>query len=346
MIDHAPRLAITMGDPAGVGPEIIVKACRRLLPRIEAGGLRLLVIGHRSALHAAQTVLNETLAFTEAEDVPLGFLAAGEEAEPVAFGRIAPEAGRFAYLAVERAVELALAGRIDAIVTAPLNKEALNLAGYHFAGHTDMLAALTHTRSSVMLLAHGDMRVGHVTTHVALADVPKLLTPERLRRTIDLTHAAVRDLGIANPRVAVAALNPHAGEGGLCQRPGAGRHGVRQAARAAVRCGGGDVPRPGSHPGQAAGLRRGSRHRHLAGAVGSEHHAGPAGDPHLGRSRHRVRHCREGDRQRGKPHRGDRLRGTPGRYAAGQGLIEINGNARPSCDVNPCLTDRLKGTDT
>ena len=115
-------------------------------------------------------------------------------------------------------MELAQAGRIDAIVTAPLNKEALNLAGYHYAGHTDMLAALTNTRSSVMLLAHGDMRVGHVTTHVALADVPKLLTPERLRRTIDLTHAAVRDLGIAAPRVAVAALNPHAGEGGLFGR--------------------------------------------------------------------------------------------------------------------------------
>ena len=117
-----------------------------------------------------------------------------------------------------RAVELAQAGQIDAIVTAPLNKEALNLAGYHYAGHTDMLAALTKTRSSVMLLAHGDMRVGHVTTHVALADVPKLLTPERLRRTIDLTYAAVRDLGIPKPRVAVAALNPHAGEGGLFGR--------------------------------------------------------------------------------------------------------------------------------
>jgi 4-hydroxythreonine-4-phosphate dehydrogenase len=218
MTDRVPRLAITMGDPAGVGPEIIVKACRRLLPRIEAGGLRLLVIGHRSALHAAQTLLHETLEFASVEDAPLAFLSAGEEAEPIVFGRIAPEAGRFAYLAVEQAVKLALAGRIDAIVTAPLNKEALNLAGYHFAGHTDMLAALTHTRSSVMLLAHGDMRVGHVTTHVALADVPKLLTPERLRRTIDLTHAAVRDLGIAEPRVAVAALNPHAGEGGLFGR--------------------------------------------------------------------------------------------------------------------------------
>jgi 4-hydroxythreonine-4-phosphate dehydrogenase len=218
MTDRVPRLAITMGDPAGVGPEIIVKACRRLLPRIEAGRLHLLVIGHRSALHAAQTLLHETLAFAPAADAPLAFLSAGEEAEPIVFGRIAPEAGRFAYLAVAQAVDLALAGRIDAIVTAPLNKEALNLAGYHFAGHTDMLAALTHTRSSVMLLAHGDMRVGHVTTHVALADVPKLLTPERLRRTIDLTHAAVRDLGIAEPRVAVAALNPHAGEGGLFGR--------------------------------------------------------------------------------------------------------------------------------
>jgi 4-hydroxy-L-threonine phosphate dehydrogenase PdxA len=119
---------------------------------------------------------------------------------------------------VARAVELAMAGRVDAIVTGRLNKEALNLAGYHYAGHTDMLAALTNTRSSVMLLAHGDMQVGHVTTHVALSDVPKLLTPERLRRTIDLTHAAVQDLGIARPRVAVAALNPHAGEEGLFGR--------------------------------------------------------------------------------------------------------------------------------
>jgi 4-hydroxythreonine-4-phosphate dehydrogenase len=218
MNERAPRLAITMGDPAGVGPEIIVKACRRLLPRIEAGALRLLVIGHRSALRSAQALLHEKLAVPETEDAPLGFFAVGEEAEPIASGKVASEAGRFAYLAVARAVELALAGRVDAIVTAPLNKEALNLAGYHYAGHTDMLAALTGTRSSVMLLAHGDMRVGHVTTHVALADVPRLLTAERLRRTIDLTHAAVRDLGIAHPRVAVAALNPHAGEGGLFGR--------------------------------------------------------------------------------------------------------------------------------
>ncbi len=219
MSASSPRLAITMGDPAGVGPEIIVKACRRLQPRLEAGELRLLVIGHRSALRAACDLLHEDLAFPAADpdaELPsLALLPAGEEQAPIIFGQLTPEAGRFAYLAVERAVALAQAGRIDAIVTAPLNKEALNRAGYHYAGHTDMLAALTHTPSSVMLLAHGDMRVSHVTTHVALEKVPALLTPERLRRTIDLTQAALLDLGIARPRIAVAALNPHAGEGGL-----------------------------------------------------------------------------------------------------------------------------------
>lgn len=222
MTQPAPRLAVTMGDPAGVGPEIIVKACVRLAPRLQGGALRLLVIGHRTALERALRLLGEDLAFPEvepgAEAPALAFLAAGEELGPVPVGAIAPEAGRFAYLAVARAVALARDGAVDAIVTAPLNKAALNLAGYHYAGHTDMLAALTGAKSSVMLLAHGNMRVGHVTTHVALADVPRLVTPERLRRTIDLTLAAVRDLGIERPRLAVAALNPHAGEGGLFGR--------------------------------------------------------------------------------------------------------------------------------
>jgi len=217
-VTNPPRLALTMGDPAGVGPEIIVKVCRNLQPRLDAGELRLLVIGHRSALHAARDLLDETLVFPETDSAPLALLSAGDEREPIRFGVLSPEAGRFAYLAVERAVALAKAGKIDAIVTAPLNKEALNLAGYHYAGHTDMLAALTNTKRSVMLLAHGDMRVSHVTTHVALQDVPGLLTPDRLRRTIDLTQGALIDLGIARPRIAVAALNPHAGEGGLFGR--------------------------------------------------------------------------------------------------------------------------------
>jgi len=207
-----------MGDPAGIGPEIIVKAARRLRPRLDANELRLLIIGHRSAL--LEAARDSGVAFPDlAGDPPtLSVLAAGEEREPIAIGQISPEAGRFSYLAVEQAVRLAQAGTIDAIVTAPLNKEALNRAGHHYAGHTDMLADLTGVKSSTMLLAHGDMRVTHVTTHVALEDVPKLLTPERLRRTIDITHQAMRDLGIDNPRIAIAALNPHAGEGGLFGR--------------------------------------------------------------------------------------------------------------------------------
>ncbi len=217
-----PTLAVTMGDPAGIGPEIILKACRRLAPRVTAGELQLLVIGHRSALRAAAAVLGDGGGIAEttegAEWPPLAFLAAGEEHAPVKFGEVSAEAGRFACLAVERAVRLALDKRVGGIVTAPLNKEALNRAGHHFAGHTELLASLTGVRGSVMLLAHGGMRVSHVTTHVPLADVPGLLTEARLRRVIDLTHAALRDLGIARPRIAVAALNPHAGEGGLFGR--------------------------------------------------------------------------------------------------------------------------------
>lgn len=219
MTADAPCLGITMGDPAGVGPEIIIKAAARLQPRLAAGDMRLLIIGHRSALHTARAQLGSDLAVPDADAggpfPALSVLSAGEERGAITTGQVAPEAGRFSYLAVERAVDLARSGGIDAIVTAPLNKEALNMAGYKFAGHTDMLAALTGTKSSTMLLAHGDMRVTHVTTHVALEDVPRLLTPERLRRTIDITHQAMLDLGIERPRIAIAALNPHAGEGGL-----------------------------------------------------------------------------------------------------------------------------------
>jgi len=207
-----------MGDPAGIGPEIIVKAIKHLRPRIDAGTLRLLVIGHRTALRQAASAAGETIPDAGPTPLPCAILPAGEEREPIALGQISPEAGRFSYLAVEKAVALAKQGTIDAIVTAPLNKDALNRAGYHYAGHTDMLADLTGVASSTMLLAHGDMRVTHVTTHVALEDVPKLLTPERLRRTIDVTHQAMLDLGIAKPRIAIAALNPHAGEGGLFGR--------------------------------------------------------------------------------------------------------------------------------
>ena len=217
-----PHLAITMGDPAGIGPEIIVKACERLRPRLEAGELRLLVIGSNPALRAARDQLGAAVDIPEtAEDAdwpPLACLQAGPQDGPVAPGVLSAECGRLAYLAIERGVRLAQAGRVQGIVTAPLNKEALNKAGHHYAGHTEMLAALTGVSGSVMMLAHGNMRVSHVSTHVALEDVPKRLTPQRLRLVLDLTREALRDLGVGRARIAVAALNPHAGEGGLFGR--------------------------------------------------------------------------------------------------------------------------------
>ena len=226
-----PRhLAITMGDPAGIGPEIIAKAAASLQPNLAAGDLRLLVIGDCEALARASDAFTPGLqipAVAEADPdwPPLCALQAGPPGQPIRPGALSPDAGRFAFQAVERAVRLALQGRAGAIVTAPLNKEALNLAGYHYPGHTEMLAELTGVRGSCMMLAHGNMRVSHVTTHIALEDVPKRATAERLRRVLDLTHEALCRLGLPRQRIAVAALNPHAGEGGLF-----GRHDIDLAA--------------------------------------------------------------------------------------------------------------------
>ena len=217
-----PHLAITMGDPAGIGPEIIVKACERLKHRIAAGALRVLVIGSNASLKAAREIVGASIDIPEttidADWPALASLQAGPQSGPIPFGELTFDGGNLAYHAIETAVRLAEAGRIQGLVTAPLNKEALNLAGHHYAGHTDMLAALTGSKSSVMMLAHGNMRVSHVTTHIALEDVPKKLTPERLRKVVELTHEALADLGLTRKRIAVAALNPHGGEGGLFGR--------------------------------------------------------------------------------------------------------------------------------
>jgi 4-phospho-D-threonate 3-dehydrogenase / 4-phospho-D-erythronate 3-dehydrogenase len=217
------HLAITMGDPAGIGPEIIVKACARLRERLERSDLRLLIIGSRHAFDQASRQLDAgvnaiPVGADDATWPNLGFLQADEESPSIAPGVLSADGGRFSYKAVEQGVRLALGGRVGGIVTAPLNKEALNKAGHHYPGHTEMLAELTGVRGSVMLLAHGNMRVSHVSTHVALQDVPSRLTPERLRRVIDLTDEALKRIGIARPKIAVAALNPHAGEGGLFGR--------------------------------------------------------------------------------------------------------------------------------
>ena len=212
-----PRLAVTMGDPAGIGPEIVAKVARVLEPRLTAGELALIVVGARACLEDAAGKVGMRRDWMESLH-GVTFHEAGVPGLPIATGVTSAEAGRLAYLAIREAVTLCLKGQADAIVTAPISKEALNLAGQHFSGHTELLAHLTGAKDSVMLLTHGTFRVSHISTHVALSEAGERLTPERLTRVVELTYSAMRDLGIDTPRIAVAALNPHAGEGGLFGR--------------------------------------------------------------------------------------------------------------------------------
>ena len=212
------RLAVTVGDPAGIGPEIILKAAPHFATRRD---LELVVVAPRASIEAAAKRLggdywtrwqagSGACGFV-LEDIPL---PGGE----IRIGEVSAAAGEVAYAAIARAVELAMSGRASAIVTAPISKEALNLAGHPFSGHTELLAHLSGGQGPVMMLAHGPMRVSHVSTHIPLAEVPARLTPQRLRRVLDVTRDALLRIGVERPRIAVAALNPHAGEGGMLGR--------------------------------------------------------------------------------------------------------------------------------
>lgn len=210
-----------MGDPAGIGPEIILKAVLQLRERWEAGAMALVVVGCAATYEATAGALGleqpikDFRSSGDADSVAgIRFVDVGN-GHAVRPGIVAPAAGQVAYDAIHEAVGLAMSGRIDAICTAPLNKEALNLAGHAYGGHTELLADLTGARDSVMMLAHGNMRVSHVSTHTALRQVPAKLTVQRLQRVVELTSQALGRLGIDQPRIAVAALNPHGGEGGL-----------------------------------------------------------------------------------------------------------------------------------
>ena len=209
-MSKAIRLAVTMGDPAGIGPEIIVKAARDLENEVREGRIELLVLGSSLALNKACVQLDVSV-----DDLPLSMIDVGPVDGEVVTGKVAAVGGEWAYRAVKKAAEMVQSGEADAIVTAPLSKEALHLAGHLFEGHTELLAHLTGQRDAVMMLAHGPMRVSHVTTHCALADVPKRVTPTRLRRVFQVTLEALECLGFDKPRLAVAGLNPHSGEGGI-----------------------------------------------------------------------------------------------------------------------------------
>ncbi|MDB4884692.1 MAG: 4-hydroxythreonine-4-phosphate dehydrogenase [Gemmatimonadetes bacterium] len=191
-----PRLAVTLGDPRGIGPEIVAAACRD--PRVRA---------------AAQLVLVGPAGAGVDVDVVAGEWSAG-----AGIARAGQVAGR----AVERAIELAQSGAVDGIVTAPLDKFALLAGGFDFPGHTELLAARTGRPVAMMLAATrpspsspNPLRVVLATTHIALRDVPAALTPAAIASAAEVTRTGLRDwFGIAEPRIALCALNPHAGDGG------------------------------------------------------------------------------------------------------------------------------------
>ena len=209
-MSKAIRLAVTMGDPAGIGPEIIAKAAYQMREEVVAGRIEFIVIGSAKALDTGCKqvgLVRDTL--------PLRMIDVGPVDGEIVTGQISAVGGEWAYRAVKKAAEMVQADEADAIVTAPLSKEALHMAGHHFEGHTELLAHLTGMRDAVMMLAHGPMRVSHVTTHCSLGEVPSRITPTRLRRVFDVTLDALACLGFEKPRLAIAALNPHAGEGGI-----------------------------------------------------------------------------------------------------------------------------------
>lgn len=218
-------IGITMGDPASIGPEITVKA---LSNRSVYEACNPVVIGDANVMEAATKIVGR-------EDIKIRAIDAVSEAkyefgtidvldmklvdiDKLERGKVSVMAGDAAFQYVKRVIELANAGEIDGTVTNAFNKEAVNLAGHHYSGHTEIYAEMTGTKKYTMLLAHENLRVVHVSTHCSLRDACDRVKKDRVLEVIRIANQACLDLGIEKPRVGVAGLNPHSGENGLFGR--------------------------------------------------------------------------------------------------------------------------------
>jgi len=216
MSDPILPLAVTMGDPAGIGPEIIVKMHQR-----RPDQSRWLVLGDPGCISRAARLLDPALILNiittpeAAEAGRLNVLETSHLAVPPPLGQVTAEAGRAAYDAIVAAIGLARTGRVAGIVTAPIHKEALAVAGIPYPGHTEILADLGGADRVAMMLANDEIRTVLVTIHCSLAEAIRRADYPAQMAAIQLAHQGAVALGIAKPRIAVAGLNPHAGEGGL-----------------------------------------------------------------------------------------------------------------------------------
>ncbi len=216
-----PYVAISMGDPAGIGPEITVKA----LMDTSVWDLCIPVVcGSVEVLRQISGVVGSKLEIKEVRDVPFDsetvepaiyVVDCGLPSSPVKFGQVSREAGEASVAYINKAIDLALEGRAQATVTGPIHKEAIHLAGCPHPGHTEIFASRTGVKKYAMMLVHGNLRVTHVSTHVSLRRACDLCKKDRVLDTINITNQALLALGLQSPKIGVAGLNPHAGEEGL-----------------------------------------------------------------------------------------------------------------------------------
>ena len=216
-----PTLAITMGDPAGIGAEVVVKAYNEFDEQTNV-----LVVGDPNVIRKAARICDvgmdvhavNSIEDARFEDDVLDVLTVDEATIDMTdhqWGELRESYGAASLAYVERAIKLAQAGEIDGIVTAPINKQATRMAGSDNAGHTGLLADRTGVENYSMMLVESGLRVTHVSTHVPLREACDLVSTERVLNTIRITREGLRDLGIEDPAIAVAGLNPHASDGGL-----------------------------------------------------------------------------------------------------------------------------------
>ena len=215
------RVAITLGDPNGIGPEVVLKSLHdpSLMPSMTP-----VLIGSAHVLRVHADVLGFSdldihVVDEVPEEVPHGDVALLDVAEadepPVSFGAVTAEGGRLAMRAVERAVDACVNGSVDAMATAPISKAAINKAGYNVPGHTEFIAERTGSAKPTMMMVAGGLRVGLVTSHVALSEVPTMVTEDAILEKVRVIDASLRqDFAIDDPTIAVLGLNPHAGEAG------------------------------------------------------------------------------------------------------------------------------------
>lgn len=214
-------IAVTMGDPAGIGPEIIIKS----LAEGELSGASAVVVGCVQTMRRILALNIVPAVELKIIDKPADAVFAPgvinmideplEDPQALKPGVVQAQAGDLAYRCIKKATELAMAGEVHAIATAPLNKEALHSAGHLYPGHTELLAKLTNSRDYAMVLYTDKLKVIHVSTHIALRKFLDTLNRDRVETVIDMADVFLKRVGFTHPRIAVARVNPHAGENGL-----------------------------------------------------------------------------------------------------------------------------------